>query len=92
MKVQVRMFRGPGWIVPALVLIALALLPFALMLAAGLAFLAVGAAALSALLPGARRPLPENDYSPRSRKLKSGPEAGVIDADYEVVKEDHEKK
>lgn len=92
MKVQVRRFRAPGWIVPVLVLIALALLPFALMLAAGLVLLAVGAAALNALLPGGKRSFPENDYSSPPPKLKSGPESGVIDADYEVVKEDHEKE
>ena len=83
MKVVVRSFQGPRWIAPLLILAVLALVPFALMLALGLAVLGLGVMALRTMLPG---PGPEEGPMP----LRVDPKAGKLDsqnaieADYEV--------
>lgn len=89
MKFEVRSYQAPRWIVPVLVLAALALIPFALMLALGLGAVAIGFSALRALLPPSEKRLgSESLERPRRTPLKPG---SVIDADYEI-KDENEKE
>ncbi len=89
LKFEVRSYQLPRWMVPVLVLAALALIPFALMLALGLAAAAVGLSVFRAFLPAGNRPMDPEILNPPARtSLKSG---SVIDADYEV-KDENEKE
>jgi hypothetical protein len=88
LKFEIREAHLPRWMVPVLVLAALALIPFALMLALGLAAVAVGLTALRILLPPAKPPEREILKPRASSSLKPG---SVIDADYEV-KDENEKE
>lgn len=89
-KVQVQSFQMPKWVVPAMILIALALIPFALVLGLAAAALALGVGALRLFLPPSSRTFP-------AHRPSGGPSLGMggdaIDVDYEVKdnKERHEK-
>lgn len=88
LKFEVHSTQMPRWIVPVLALAAFALLPFALMLALGLAAAAIGFSVFKAFLPPVEKPLgPESLERPARSSLKSG---SVIDADYEI-KDENEK-
>ncbi len=88
LKFEVRSYQLPRWMVPVLALAALALIPFALMLALGVAALAVGVSVLRAFLPSGRV-----GGSPTLGKAKGGSlkPGSVIDVDYEV-KDENEKE
>lgn len=89
MRFEVRSYSMPRWIVPILILAALALIPFALVLALGLTAAGIGFSALGLFLPKAGGP--ENNETlgvPPRHSLKSG---SVIDADYEI-KDENEKE
>lgn len=90
MQIHVRSTRFPGWLVPALALFALALLPFAIALAFLVGALALGAGLVRFLLfPSASRTSADRTLrSPSSKERLADPSA--IDADFEV-KEVHEK-
>jgi hypothetical protein len=89
LKFEVRSHQLPRWMVPVLALAALALIPFALMLALGLAAAAVSLSVFRAFLPTGNRPKDSKTLDPPARiSLKSG---SVIDADYEV-KDENEKE
>ena len=90
MRMEVRAFQMPRWIVPVLVLAALALVPFALMLALGFAVLGLGVSALRLMLPPAGPAQKEGPLREPTRSEKIGPGA-VIDAEYEV-KDAHKKE
>ncbi len=89
MRLEVRSYQAPRWMAPILILAALALVPFALMLALGLAAAAIGISAFRLFLPAAgRSENPATFGSPPHHSLKSG---SVIDADYEI-KDENEKE
>jgi len=89
MKFEVHSYQTPRWIVPILILAALALIPFALVLALGLAAAAIGVSAFRLFLPVAGRPeSPGTLGAPPPTSLKSG---SVIDADYKI-KDENEKE
>ncbi|GEM_PF-1331729 len=90
MRVQVQSFRAPRWLGPLLVLIALAILPFALILGMAVMALVAGASIFRLLLPAPRKVFEENLGSGKAahRVVDSGSRA--IDADYEV-KDEYEK-
>jgi hypothetical protein len=91
-KFQVRSYQLPGWIVPLLALAALALIPFALMLALGLGVLAIGGTLLRALfLPPVNRYESVESENRKPSKLGSGP-TDVIDADYEIKGENEKSE
>ena len=83
-KVQMQTFQAPRWLGPILVLIALALIPFALMIGLALMATVLGLTALRLFLPSPPRPIFEQGRDPGAggRKVESG--SPVIDADYEV--------
>ncbi len=96
MPVMVRTFNIPRWMGPFLILAALALIPFALVLAFSLGALAVGLLAVRTLLPGSARPASGRVFQgpPKasSQRLDSSHHpVRVLDAEYEV-KETHEKE
>jgi len=87
MRMEVRSVQVPRWIVPVLILAALALIPFALMLALVVAGIAIGAAAVRLLLTG---PQPKGEGLQRVETQGSRPSLStsqVIDVDYEVKDE-----
>lgn len=90
MQIHVRTTRFPGWVVPVLALIALALLPFALALAFLVGALALGAGLLRFLLlpPSSGSSVNPSFKRPSSNDRLADPTA--IDAEFEV-KETHEK-
>jgi hypothetical protein len=89
MKVHFQTFQAPRWAGPVVLLLILALIPFALMLAALLAAVAVGYSVVRFLSPSGRTPL--ENRSPGSRGLDSAAPGGtVIDADYEIKDENGE--
>jgi hypothetical protein len=91
LKFQVQSYSMPRWIVPLLALAALALIPFALVLALGLGLLAVGASAFRAfLLPGGRSVDTRFEVG-RPSKLNPG-SSNTIDADYEIKGEDEKNE
>lgn len=90
MQIHVRSVKGTGWIVPVLVLVALVLLPFALMLALGLGVLAVGFTVLRSFLPPAG-PRDPGDLFPRSPSDKRIQDPSAIDAEFEVRDNDEKK-
>jgi hypothetical protein len=89
MKMEVRTFRVPGWLMPVLLLAALALVPFALMLALAVACAAIGISLLRSFLP----PGDASVTTPPAFDRKDARgffEKPAIDAEY-VVKEKNEK-
>jgi hypothetical protein len=89
MKVRIHSFSMPRWILPALFLAVLALIPFALILGLTLAATAVGLSVLRLLMPTSDRPAMGAQSFPPERRVSG--ETGIIDAEYEV-KEDHGEK
>jgi len=85
-QLQFRSFRLPGWVVPVMFLLALALLPFALLFAVGLGVLALGAGLLGSLFRGPSGP----SLGTAKKGSVSGPGRGtkVIDVEYEVKDRD----
>lgn len=89
LKFEMHSYQLPRWMVPVLALAALALIPFALMLALGVAVLAIGVSVLRAFLPSSPGlGKAKNLESPQHVPLKPG---SIIDADYEV-KDENEKE
>ena len=90
MQIHVRSARFPGWVVPVLALIALALLPFAIALAFLVGALALGAGVVRLLFlpPSADASAKPSFRRPTSKERLADPSA--IDAEFEV-KEPHEK-
>ena len=89
MKLEFRSYQAPRWVAPILILAALALIPFALMLALGLAAAAIGVSTFRSLLPAADRP--ENPETLGARPHHSLRSGSAIDADYEI-KDENEKE
>jgi hypothetical protein len=91
MQIHVRSVQMPRWFVPALILLAVALLPFALMLGLALAAAAVAVSILRVLLPSAGKPeIDSSDFrSPRPDGKIS--DSSAIDAEYEVKDPDEKK-
>jgi hypothetical protein len=90
MQIHVRSTRFPGWLVPALALFALALLPIAIALAFLVGALALGAGLVRFLL---FPPASGTSAKPSFRRSSSNErlaDPSAIDADFEV-KEVHEK-
>ena len=90
MRVQVQSFRGPRWLGPLLVLIALALLPFALMLGLAVMALVIGASVVRLFLPMPGNKAMENQTSAVPGRRVSDSSSSAIDAEYEV-KDENEK-
>jgi hypothetical protein len=88
MRVVVQSFQAPRWIVPVLILVALALIPFALMLAVTLLGVAVAATAFRALLSPAPEANPKNHSFPKGQLAELNPGSKVIDAEYEAKDQD----
>jgi hypothetical protein len=89
MKVQMRTFRMPGWLLPIFVLLGLALIPIAFFLALALLGLALGSVLVCALLPSVHpHEKNENIFSKKHHSQFS--DKSVLDVEYEV-KDDHEK-
>jgi hypothetical protein len=91
MQIHVRSAQLPRWVVPLLILAALALIPFALMLGLALAAVAIGASALRVLLPSLRGPEVRSTEFPFSRADKRFSDPSAIDAEYEVKDSDEKK-
>ena len=90
MKYQIRTFGIPRWAGFLLAAAVLALLPFALMLALGLAAAGLGVLVLRALVfPTGAKSSPTLER-PRSSALGAG-DAPILDADYEVKDENEEE-
>jgi len=91
MQIHVRSTQLPRWFVPGFVLLALVLIPFALMLGLAFAALAVGGLVLRAFLPPAdkrerySRVFHSSDIDPKIS------DASAIDAEFEV-KDSNEKE
>lgn len=83
MKIEVHSFQAPRWIIPLLILAALALIPFALALAAGMAVLALGVGVLKLLLPSSGTSGHVGSFETR-RSAGKFSDSTAIDADYEV--------
>ena len=81
----------PRWVVPVLVLVALALIPFALALALVAGGIAVTAAVVRTFLPLSPKSFPNDSPFEVKGKMFDRGNSSVIDADYEV-KEENEKK
>lgn len=86
-KMQVRSYALPSWVVPVAFLAALALIPFALMLALGLAAVAIGTSVVFALLPPAKAPQDRRPFGETGRLKGDAGSRPAIDADYEVKDE-----
>jgi hypothetical protein len=86
MRMVMHSFRAPRWVAPLLGLVALVLIPFALILALVLAGLALGVSALRLLFSG---PGPDDSPDRFERPVDSRriSDDTVIDADYEVKDE-----
>lgn len=87
LKVQVQSYALPRWVVPVVFLAALALIPFALMLALGLGALALGASVVLSLLPPAKPAQDPRHFGEKGHSMKGPDSPQVIDADYEVKDE-----
>lgn len=92
LKVQVQSYALPRWVIPVVFLAALALVPFALMLALGLGAMALGASVVLSLLPSAKAVKDPGRFGERGRSLRDAGSSPVIDADYEVKDENAKSK
>jgi uncharacterized protein (DUF58 family) len=86
MRMVMHSFQAPRWVAPLLVLIAVALIPFALILALALAGLALGVSALRFFLSGAA-PVDSGPVLRRDSSSQRISDSSVIDADFEVKNE-----
>ncbi len=91
MQIHVRSAQVPRFLVPLLALAALALIPFALVLALVLAAAAIGVSALRLLLPSPGKLEAGQPRTPFSRAEKRFSDPSAIDAEF-VVKDSDEKK
>jgi len=88
MRLVIQSFQAPRWIVPVLILAALALIPFALMLTVTLLGLAVAATAFRVLLsPAPESPLESHSF-PKGQLAELNSGSKVIDAEYEAKDQD----
>jgi hypothetical protein len=88
MRVFVQSSQGSRWIIPALILAALALIPFALMLTVTLLGVAVAATAFRVLLSQGSNSIPNNHSFPKGEVAGLNQRSKVIDAEYEAKDED----
>ena len=86
-RFQVRAVRTPGWLVPLMVVLGLAMIPVALALALGVLALALGVGFVRSLLPGSGSSLDKKTTTGEPR-LRRGAGDGVIDAEYEAKDSD----
>ncbi len=91
MQIHIRSSQLPRWIVPVLILVALALIPFALMLGLTLAAVAIGASALRLLWPSPGKQEAGPKEFPFSKAEKRFSDPSAIDAEYEVKDSDEKK-
>jgi len=87
---EIRSFRAPGWLGPVLLLLALAILPFALILGLVVTGIVLGASVMKALVPFPAEEKLEGrtEVVPKQERLSADSE--IIDADYEI-KDENEK-
>lgn len=91
MQIHVRSIQAPRFLVPLLILAALALIPFALMLGLGLAAVAIGVSALRILLPSPEKLEVGSAKTAFSRVEKRFSDPSAIDAEYEIKDSDEKK-
>ena len=87
MRMEVRSAHLPWWVVPILLLAALALIPFALVLALAVAGMAIGVSVVRFLLTGPQNRHEESQTFRTQDSRTHLPPSQVIDADYEVKEE-----
>lgn len=78
--------RVPGWLVPLMVILGLAMIPLAIALALGVLAVALGVGVLRAFLPAPKPPLPDRP-EPSGPRLGRIPD-GAIDVEYEAKDSD----
>ena len=83
-RMEVRSFRLPPWLAPLLILAALALIPFALMLAFAVAGVAVLAGAARLFLPAPQGSSPKKPPFSSGESHKKFSEPSAIDVEYEA--------
>jgi hypothetical protein len=88
MRLQVQSFQLPRWVVPVMILVALALIPFALMVGVALTAVALGFSALRLFLPSSSPANFGPGFDGQTRIKNDRPAPGVIDAEYQVKDED----
>ena len=91
MRMVVQQVRAPRWLVPVLLLLALALIPIAITMALVVAGLTLVGAVVRAFLPGTGpRPGGLDQRTRTERPLGDPRGTPIIDADYQV-KDEYEK-
>jgi len=90
MRLQVQSFQVPRWVVPVVVLIAVALIPFALVLGLALTAAAVGFSVLRLFLPASNPTAFGQGSNSQTRIKNSASASNAIDAEYQVKDEDGE--
>jgi hypothetical protein len=91
MQIHVRSVQMPRWVIPLLIVMALALIPFALMLGLALGVVVIGASVARLLFSSPVKPQANPFEVPGLRSDKKFPDYSAIDAEYEV-KDSNEKK
>jgi hypothetical protein len=87
MRIMVRSFQAPRWVVPVLFVAALAILPFALLFGLVILGLVLGGSLIRLFLPGS----PSPSVNVKSQNASGYLRSSVIDADYEIKDENHEE-
>jgi hypothetical protein len=90
MKFQVQGFRAPGWVLPIVLLVGLALIPVALFIALAVLGLGLAAAIVRAVLPSATKPSSASQSVSARKASGSFSNQPVLDVEYEI-KDEHEK-
>ena len=88
MRLQVQSFQLPRWVAPVMILVALGLVPFALMLGLALTAIAIGYSTLRLFLPGSNSQTDFQTLHGQTGIKNHSPTSGVIDAEYQVKDED----
>jgi hypothetical protein len=88
MRLQVHSFQLPRWVAPVMILIALALIPFALVLGLALTTIAIGFSALRLFLPISNSATIHRTFNGQTRMKNHTTTSGVIDAEYQVKEKD----
>ena len=88
MRLQVESFPLPRWVVPVMILIAIAFIPFALVLGLVLTAAVAGFSVLRFFLPATNPPIFGQGPNSQTRLKKPDPVSGIIDAEYQVKDED----
>ena len=88
MRLQVQSFQLPRWVAPVMILVALALLPFALMLGLALTAVAIGYSILRLFLPISNSSTTYQTLRGQTGMKNHASASGVIDAEYQVKDED----